>query len=142
MPARGHTTYLGKKPLVMTDYLPEDPKGVPHQAGMNPYTAPVGYTVSAVPPYDRPPRRGLSITSLVLGVVSMFLGWLMLLQIAGLIFGLLGLSREAEGKPLAITGVALNGLALLGWGIFVAFMIAVAIGIDSAARYGSLLLLG
>ena len=65
--------------------------------------------------------KGLSITSMVLGIASLVMGWTFLVPIAGMVTGFMGLKREPAGKGFAITGLILNGLCLIGWviGVFV-----------------------
>lgn len=65
--------------------------------------------------YSNPEPKGLSITSAVLGIASLFFGWTFLVPIIGLIVGFMGLKREPAGKGFAITGLVLNGLCMLGW---------------------------
>lgn len=65
-----------------------------------------------------PQPKGLSIASLVCGIVSVMLGFIMIPQIAAVITGHLGLRREPAGKGLAITGLVLGYLCLLGYGLF------------------------
>ena len=59
--------------------------------------------------------KGLSITSMVLGILSLLFGWTFLVPIAGVITGFMGMSREPAGKGFAITGLVLNGICLVGW---------------------------
>ena len=65
--------------------------------------------------------KGLSITSMVLGIASLVMGWTFLVPIAGMVTGFMGLKREPAGKGFAVTGLILNGLCLIGWviGVFV-----------------------
>ncbi|KQQ04285.1 hypothetical protein ASG06_11900 [Rathayibacter sp. Leaf185] len=57
------------------------------------------------------------MTSLILGVTSVFFGLTVIAPVAGLVFGILGLRREPAGRTLAIWGIVLNavmtGLAVL-----------------------------
>ncbi|KAA6436547.1 hypothetical protein FQ330_02880 [Agrococcus sediminis] len=73
-------------------------------SSVTPYGVPVYHApVSALAP---PPSRGLSITAMVLGLISVTFGWtLVVLPIIGLVFGILALRREPAGRPLAITGI-------------------------------------
>lgn len=68
-------------------------------------------------PYRPPGPKGMSITSMILGIASFFFGWTFLVPIAGLILGFIGLRKEPDGKGFAITGVVLNGIMLLAWGV-------------------------
>jgi hypothetical protein len=57
--------------------------------------------------YAPAPPRGLSITSLVLGIVGLCVGWAMLglPSLAAVIFGHIGMKREPAGRGLAIGGL-------------------------------------
>ena len=59
-------------------------------------------------------RRVYSWISAILGVIgaaaSLFLGWLLPLSIAAIVFGVLGLRREEEGRTLAFVGIG-TGIA-------------------------------
>lgn len=79
-------------------------------------------------PYN-PPPRGMSITSLVLGLVSILAGFTVLVPIAGLVFGILGLKREPAGKGMAIAGLVLNGLMLVGWILVIVLVVVIAGGV-------------
>ncbi|WP_430592007.1 DUF4190 domain-containing protein [Humidisolicoccus flavus] len=104
----------------MTNYPPPSNQSQYQQA-------PQGYGAPQQPGYGyaEPQPKGLSITSLVLGVASVFLGWTFLAPIAGLIVGFMGLKREPTGKGFAITGLVLNGLCLLGWLVSVVIIVLV-----------------
>ncbi len=63
-------------------------------------------------------RRGLGIASLVLGIVSLCLIWIPLVNVlgmigcaVGLILGILGMKSSAKG--MAIAGVVLSGISLV-----------------------------
>jgi hypothetical protein len=69
---------------------------------------------------------GFCITALVLGIVSVLLGWIpilgLLVSIGALAFGLLGLKHlkldlNKQGKGFAIAGIVLGSLGIL-WGIY------------------------
>jgi hypothetical protein len=59
-------------------------------------------------------RRVYSWISAILGIIgaaaSLFLGWLLPLSIAAIVFGVLGLRREEEGRTLAFVGIG-TGIA-------------------------------
>ncbi|MWV49461.1 hypothetical protein GRS96_09265 [Rathayibacter sp. VKM Ac-2803] len=52
------------------------------------------------------------MTSLILGVTSVFFGLTVIAPVAGLVFGILGLRREPAGRTLAIWGIVLNALMI------------------------------
>jgi hypothetical protein len=56
----------------------------------------------------------MSVTSLVLGLVSIVAGWTLFAPIAGLIVGILALKREPANRTMSIWGIALNGVLLAG----------------------------
>ncbi|MBT2533579.1 DUF4190 domain-containing protein [Arthrobacter sp. ISL-48] len=68
-----------------------------------------------------PQPKGLSIASMVLGICSIFLGWTFIAPIVGFVLGIIGLQREPAAKGMAVTGVILNGLMLLGWALLFLF---------------------
>lgn len=63
--------------------------------------------------------KGLSVASMVLGLVSIFLGFTFILPIIGFVLGLVGLKKEPAGRGMAITGVVLSGLILAIWAILI-----------------------
>jgi hypothetical protein len=91
----------------------------PH-AAPNPYAPQGGVAYPAAPP------RGLSITSMVLGIVSLvgfFLGG-GLLSIGAIIFGHIALRREPTGRGMAIAGLA-TGYVGLGVGFLLFLLILI-----------------
>lgn len=90
-----------------------------HQQGY-----PGNYGTGYGQPYA-PPPRGMSITSLVLGLVSIFSGFTFIVPIVGLVFGFLGLKREPAGRGMALAGVILNAVMLVGWIVVLVFVIVV-----------------
>ncbi|MEE2570311.1 DUF4190 domain-containing protein [Pseudarthrobacter sp. J64] len=68
--------------------------------------------------YAQPQPRGLSIASMVCGIVAVVLGSIMVPQIAAIATGHLALKREPAGKAMSITGLVLGYLSLLGYGLF------------------------
>lgn len=91
------------------------------------------------PAYAVSGPRGLSLTSMILGLTSLILlGFLIVPQIIGIILGHLGIRRESpQGRAFAITGLITNYLALLIWGGLYVFMIIglAAMGGDSYRGY-------
>lgn len=69
----------------------------------------------------------LAISSLVLGVVSIALGWTFLAPIAGLVVGILALGREPHNRTMAIWGIVLNAVVLAG--VLLLSLLAVAFGL-------------
>lgn len=94
----------------------------PYGQGASPYGQPAyGQPAYGQPAYYGMPAqqpKGLSIASMVLGISSVILGWLMIPQIAAIITGHLALRREPSGKGMSITGLVLGYLCLLGYGAF------------------------
>lgn len=79
--------------------------------------------------------RGLSLTSMIIGLASLVVGFgfLLIPQIVGVILGHLGLGREnPQGRAFAVTGLITNYLALLIFGGLYALMF---IGIMSSGSY-------
>ncbi|WP_239437180.1 DUF4190 domain-containing protein [Arthrobacter alpinus] len=82
--------------------------------------------------------RGLSLTSMILGLASLVVGvgFFIVPQIVGIVLGHLGLRKEnPQGRGFAITGLITNYLALLIWGgiyIIMIFVIAVS---ESGSSY-------
>ena len=60
------------------------------------------------------PSNTLGILSIVLGVVSIFAGWTFLAPVAGLVLGIMALSREPHNRTMAIWGIVLNAVLLVG----------------------------
>lgn len=83
-------------------------------------------------PYGQPPSpygqqgyygmpaepKTLSIASMVCGIASVIMGWILLPQIAAIITGHMALKREPAGRGMSITGLVLGYLCLLGYGAF------------------------
>ncbi|MBD8467914.1 MULTISPECIES: DUF4190 domain-containing protein [unclassified Plantibacter] len=112
----------------------------PPQYGMQPYAQPYAPVYPAPYPYPASPPKGLSISSMVIGLVSLFFGFTFVLPVVGFVLGLMGLRREPAGRAMAITGVVLNGLFLLGWAALVLLWVFVMggllAGVGSAASTG------
>lgn len=71
--------------------------------------------------YQQAPK-GASLTSLVLGLASILLGFTFLVPIVGFIFGFVGLLKEPAGRGMAIAGLVLNGIFLFGWLLLLIFV--------------------
>ena len=90
------------------------------QTAQNPYAPQGGIGYPTAPP------RGLSITSMVLGIVSVvgfFLGG-GLLSIGAVIFGHIALRKEPAGRGMAIAGLV-TGYVGLGVGILLFLLILI-----------------
>jgi hypothetical protein len=114
-------------PTAPPTYTPASPQ--------NPY-AQAPYTGSVAPP------RGLSITSMILGIVGiLFGGFGLLISIAAVITGHLGQRRQPYAKPFWLTGIItgyagiLFGLIVTGFIIF-AIIFAATSGSSSDYYYG------
>ena len=66
----------------------------------------------------QPEAKTLSIASMVCGIASVIMGWLLLPQIAAIITGHMALKREPAGRGMSIAGLVLGYLCLLGYGAF------------------------
>lgn len=68
----------------------------------------------AQPFYAPAPPRGLSIASLVIGLVSLLAGAVVLVAppIVGLVLGVVALKREPAGRGMALAGIWINAAAL------------------------------
>jgi len=77
-----------------------------HRAGFD--------AAEAIEEEEEQQRRAFSWVSAVTGVIgaaaSLFVGWMLPLSIAAIVFGVLGLRREEHGRALAFTGIG-TGLA-------------------------------
>jgi len=102
---------------VPPNYPPDYPPTGPGPYGSPP--APVYLTFPA------PQPKGNSIASLVLGLSSMFFGWTFLVPIVGLVLGIIGSRKEPAGKGLAVAGIIINSIMLVGWAIVLFFMIGI-----------------
>lgn len=80
------------------------------------------------PVYAISPPRGLSIASMVLGLVSLLFGFAFVVPIVGLAVGISGLKREPAGRGFAITGICLNAIVLVSVAVIAVFVIATTIG--------------
>jgi hypothetical protein len=87
-----------------------------------PFQAPAPATAPTAAPTvaAAAPSSPLSIISLVLGLASIFAGWTFLAPIAGLVTGIMALSREPQSRTMAIWGIVINAVMLAGSLIFAA----------------------
>lgn len=69
----------------------------------------------------------LAISSLVLGLVSIFAGWTFLAPLAGLVVGILALRSEPHNRTMAIWGIVLNAVMLAG--VILVALVAVVFGL-------------
>jgi hypothetical protein len=58
--------------------------------------------------------RGFSISSLVLGLVSIVASYTFFVPIVGLVLGIMALKREPASRTMAIWGIVLNAVMLAG----------------------------
>lgn len=111
---------------------PGQPQYVQPGYGQPVYVAPYVYTPS--------PPRGLSISSMVIGLVSLFFGFTFVLPIIGFVLGIMGARKEPAGRAMAITGIVLNGFFLLAWVALVLLWVFIIgglfVGIGGAASTG------
>lgn len=64
--------------------------------------------------YQAAESKGLSVTSLVLGIVSIVAGWTFFVPVVGLVLGLVALRREPRGRTMALWGIVLSAVMLAG----------------------------
>ena len=108
--------------------VPLTPRHAPAQA--------VAYTPVPSQPYLPTPPRGMSVASMVLGLVSIAFGFTFILPVVSLILGIVGIRREPAGRGMAITGVILSGLILAVWVLIIgAILVGGLLVAGSAASY-------
>ena len=112
------------------------------QYGQSPYNqAPYNQPQYFGPPsyYGRTTEpKTLSIASMVCGIASVIMGWLLLPQFAAIITGHLALRREPSGKGMSITGLVLGYLCLLGYGaLWLLFIIGLAVAGTAGSNTGT-----
>lgn len=88
---------------------------------------PAAPPAAAAPAQQAAPSSPLSITSLILGIVSVAGGWTFLAPVAGLVVGILALGREPQARTMAIWGIVLNSVVLAGALVFAVMAIIVGI---------------
>lgn len=114
----------------VTDHTADTEQGADQQGFGQQASAPRASAPQAPAPYaplapEEP--RGFSISSLVLGLVSILAGFTFVVPAAGLVLGILALKREPAGRTMAIWGIALNGVMLAG--AVLATLVAFAFGV-------------
>lgn len=84
-------------------------------------TAPTAFAeapdAGTIPPAAVPVAQettGFSVSSLVLGIVSIFASFTFLVPAAGLVLGVMALKREPASRTMAIWGIVLNAVMLAG----------------------------
>lgn len=100
-----------------------------YQPYPGPYARQYYYGMAAQP-------KPLSIASLVCGIASVIVGWLLVPQVAAIITGHLGLKREPAGRGLSIAGLVLGYLFLLGYG-FLWLLLLIGLAVFRAETYYS-----
>ncbi|MDQ0029746.1 DUF4190 domain-containing protein [Arthrobacter bambusae] len=114
---------------------PPSPYGQPPQAPppaygqpASPYGQPAYYGVAPEP-------KGLSIASMCCGIaVFVGLGFFVLPQIAAVILGHMGLKKEPAGKGMAIAGLVMGYLGIVG---VIIFWVLIAIFAATASHYNN-----
>ncbi|GIT80705.1 hypothetical protein LLS1_23740 [Leifsonia sp. LS1] len=133
--------------------VPPAPQGYPSQPGYPPqpgypaqpvqpaqpvhpaYVAAYGVAVYPVAP---PEPKGLSIASMVLGLVSLVAGFTFVVPLIGLILGIVGVRREPAGRGMAVTGIVISSLILLVWVVIIGMILfAGLLAAGGAATYRS-----
>ena len=98
----------------------------PYGQPASPYGQPAYYGMQAEP-------KTLSIASMVCGIASVIMGWILIPQVAAIITGHMALKREPAGRGMAIAGLVLGYLCLLGYG---ALWLLAIIGLTIASTTG------
>jgi hypothetical protein len=98
------------------------PAQQPNQTQPYPHLPPTQHVMVG---YQSGPPKGLSVTSMVLGLVSIVAGFTFLVPAVGFILGIVGLRKEPAGRGMAITGLVLNGLFVVGWALVIFFVIGI-----------------
>lgn len=109
-------------------------------APSQPVYSPVPLYSQGVPEYSIPVTgpRGLSLSSMIIGLVSLVAGagFIIAPQIVGIVLGHLGLRKEnPQGRAFAITGLITNYLALVIWVALYAFLILVIAVAEGESGY-------
>jgi hypothetical protein len=97
-------------------------------------------TLPGYKPYTSaaPPRRGMGITALVLGILAVptlvLCGMGLVLALAGLVVGGLAVSRK-NGRAFAIAGITISALTIVIGGIGASWFLAHARECANTAKY-------
>jgi len=116
----------------------------PSPAPWAPGPAPYGLAPAPVPPapayaswgqpvYAAAPPKGLSVASMVIGLVSVVFFWTFLCPIVGLVLGIVGIRREPAGRGFAVAGLILNGVLLLIPVVVLVFLLTAGVALFGAA---------
>ncbi|MBD8659333.1 hypothetical protein IFT72_03895 [Frigoribacterium sp. CFBP 8754] len=80
----------------------------------------------------------LSVTSLVLGLVSVAAGFTLVVPIVGLVLGVLARRREPEARTFSTIGIVANAVMLAGAAIVLGLGLAVGVPLGVAHLLGGL----
>ncbi len=85
---------------------------------------------SGYPGEPQTASAGLSIASLVIGLISVIAGFSVILPLVGVVLGIMGLKREPKGRGMAIAGIWINSviLALVFIGLLIALIALIGFG--------------
>ena len=97
-------------------------------------TAPAPSPSVAAPAASAP----LSITSLVLGLVSVAAGFTVVVPIVGLVLGVLARRREPEARTFSTIGIVANAVMLAGAALVLGLGLAVGVPLGVAHLLGAL----
>lgn len=106
-------------------YQQTPPPQQPYQQQQPPYQQPNQFTPPAQPPVDPEEKtaKGFAVASLVLGILSLFCCGV-ILSIPGAVFGILSLNKKKEQNGMAIAGIILSAIGLIGSIILIIISIA------------------
>jgi len=143
-PAQYGQTQYGQGQYGQSQYGPTYNQGQYNQSQYNqsPYNQPQynqGQYFGQPAYYGRPAEpKTLSIASMVCGIASVIMGWLILPQLAAIITGHLALRREPSGKGMSISGLVLGYLCLLGYGaIWLLLIISLTVASTTGSNSGT-----
>lgn len=113
--------------------LPADPGGAGARLQPPPKAA---WQPPPPPAYAQPPSKSLAIASMILGIISITVGWMCfgpIPAIAAIVLGGVSLSQikknpdRVTGRPLALTGVITGSLALVMFAVVMVIYVFAAI---------------